>query len=76
MSEWTEIWPEGDGDWYWFYGSPYGAKPNVLMSVRVWKTHDGFCHFADGHFIYEGDAVGVWLPIALPELPEKGNIDD
>ena len=81
MTEWTKTWPEGDGDWYWFYGSPYGVKENVLMAVRVWKTYDGFCYLADGHFIYPdpghaaGQAVGVWLPVALPELPEEGNID-
>ncbi|KKL87996.1 hypothetical protein LCGC14_1929170 [marine sediment metagenome] len=76
MTVWTETWPEGDGDWYWFYGSPYGAKGKALMSVRVWKIWNGFCWVADGHFIYPENAEGVWVPMTLPGLPEKGKSDD
>ncbi|HEA66400.1 MAG TPA: hypothetical protein ENI07_06215 [Desulfobacterales bacterium] len=72
MTVWTETWPEGDGDWYWFYGSPHGEKENVLMPVRVWKkTHGGFIYRADEVFIVPGVAKGVWVPMTLPEVPEE-----
>lgn len=77
--EWSKIWPTESG-WYWFYGNPWarnngtGAakRPNELYMVKVHVNEINgqvFCNLGGG-LMYAREAVGVWQPTIVPELPE------
>jgi hypothetical protein len=69
MEQWTTIWPQEKG-WYWFHGKTYRMSKEKLHTVQVWVVTNGFSYIADGHFIYPEEAVGMWLPITTPEVPD------
>ena len=76
MSGWID-WPTEPG-YYWFYGWPSGDTdlPVQLVTGRAASgalnrngTRD--LHVtARGHFAYKSEAVGKWLPLSEPELPD------
>ena len=70
---WTTAWPKEEG-WYWFFGHDFGPKhfdeEMRLHTVRVVRIRNGYSHICGSHFIYPSEAVGVWLPITLPEFPK------
>lgn len=67
MEEWTTSWPQEEG-WYWFYGDAHHIGRKELYAVQTWKIKNGFTYVANGNFIYAQEAVGVWLPMIVPEL--------
>lgn len=69
MEQWTTIWPQEKG-WYWFYGDAYRTNRKRLFAVQVWEASNGFSYIANGNFIYPSEAVGMWLPLVTPEIPE------
>ena len=69
MEQWTTIWPQKEG-WYWFYGDRYSEERNVLFAVQVWKTKNSYAYVTNGTFIYPSEATGIWLPITTPEIPD------
>jgi hypothetical protein len=81
--EWTKEWPKEKGE-FWFYGwahrrydveSMLYCEPEIsLVKVRGTAIEGSFAYIAGSHFIYEKQAIGVWKPAELPEVPE--NIDD
>jgi hypothetical protein len=67
---WSDTFPQEEG-WYWFFGHDFGPKHEIirLHTVKVHRIQNGYSHICDGHFIYASEAVGVWLPMTLPEFP-------
>ncbi len=81
-SEWTRDWPTEPG-WYWFYGWAYGritranGNPEAprLEAAQVHQAGSGsgqhLMHIRTGQFMYKSEgAIGLWLPMDVPELPE------
>lgn len=81
-NNWTTEWPKIDNGFYWFYGYPYGITkltkndPPSLKTLRVQKISNGYMYVLDGHFIFEKDAIGKFLEIELPELPDIEDISN
>ncbi len=72
LGEWSDTFPQEEG-LYWFFGQDFGPKHGGqirLHTVKVHRIQNGYAHVCDGHFIYPSEAVGVWLPITLPEFPK------
>jgi hypothetical protein len=77
-NKWTKDWPTKNKGIYWFYGWPYGKidptgaqKLPELKVLRVQQIANGFMYVLDGHFIFQTEAVGQFLEIERPELPES-----
>jgi hypothetical protein len=71
--KWTTEWPKTEG-LHWFYGWAFGNKENKpkfdLVNV-ISNGRGNFIYIRDGHFFYkEEGAIGKFLPVELPELPE------
>jgi len=68
--QWSDTFPQEEG-LYWFFGQDFGPKHEIirLHTVRVFRGQNSYVHVCDGHFIYPSEAVGVWLPMTLPEFP-------
>jgi hypothetical protein len=67
---WSDTFPQEEG-LYWFFGQDFGPKHEIirLHTVKVNRVRNGYMYVCDGHFIYPSEAVGVWLPMTLPEFP-------
>ena len=70
-TKWTNDWPTEPG-WYWLYGWDFGedGEGPTLIPVKVHKIANGHMHVASGNFIFPAEAVGVWAPIEMPEVPK------
>lgn len=69
---WSATWPTSPG-WYWFYGrtSHIASEPR-LMPAEVRAAIGSMVYIARGVFLYrEEGAEGVWLLMAVPELPTE-----
>jgi hypothetical protein len=71
-SNWTARWPQGEG-MYWFYGWFFGVsdeKPK-LHFCEVKQGANKLMFVANGNFMYEREAVGVWLKATLPNYNQE-----
>jgi len=78
MTNWVAKWPEEVGS-FWFYGWEFGEDPDEepkLVPIEIWgpvnnsKGGKSWMYSARSHFIYPEQAVGLWSPIEMPELPD------
>ena len=75
---WTKDWPSSEG-WWRFYGHEfdYKGKEKTLVPIEVFGPVDDsrggkvYMYSAKSHFIYPLQAVGVWKPMIVPELPSE-----
>lgn len=71
---WSDTFPTEEG-LYWFFGQDFGPRKGNeiirLHTVKVHRIQNGYSYVCDGHFIYPSEAVGVWLPMTLPEFPKE-----
>jgi hypothetical protein len=81
LDKWQNKFPQETGCW-WFYGWRFDkinritTNPNKpeLIFVKVRKISNGYCHIADGQFMYEEESAGgKWLKATLPRLPSLEN---
>jgi hypothetical protein len=70
-SEWTEVWPQTPGV-YWFYGHRFfGQEKQDLYTVKVFKGANCTVYVCEGSFLFKGEgAEGKFMPVVLPALPD------
>lgn len=71
---WT-LEPPNKAGGYWFYGYRFGrqysrSEKPVMVLVSVMEIANGLCLVGDGHFMFEHEAQGVWMPADIPESPD------
>ena len=75
MDYWTTEWPEEKG-WFWFYGQQFGKGRLELFPVKVRgpirnsQKGQSFMYIAGGAFMYPSEAVGAWLKMDVPKVPD------
>jgi len=64
---WTSEWPTETG-YYWFHGWCFRDRNYEARTylVRVRHTSNSVAYITEGHFIYESQAEGVWMPADIP----------
>lgn len=81
--KWTKEWPKTDERLYWFYGwtdgkKIWGCKPvqPELTQVKVQKISNGYVYSAQGEFIWEKTAIGLFAEIDMPEIPDISELPE
>jgi len=77
MNKWTRDFPSENG-MFWFYGYAWGkgsrAEPElecckVMGPVSNSSGGTSFLASTGGAFVFENEAIGLWMKIEIPELP-------
>ena len=72
IDQWSDTFPQEEG-WYWFFGQKFGPEHLDgllrLHTAKVRRSQSGYVYICDGQFTFLSEAVGVWLPMTLPEFP-------
>lgn len=81
IKQWSKEWPTKSG-WYWFCGWRArwlfdNKSIPVLSTVKVRISgNNHLIYICDGNFMFKEDgAIGFFLPLETPEVPEMPRYD-